>query len=145
MHHLAILNPSWKLLDKIINRQKTIESRRYKTRRDPWNKIQAGDTVFFKDAGKPVTLKAQVSKVIQYDHLTDPQRADIVEQYGGIGKICFKGIPQDVVERTKEKTYCILVFLDHPESIKPFEIDKTWYGNACAWICIDDIEKIRKK
>jgi hypothetical protein len=33
--------------------------------------------------------------------------------------------------------------LKYPKKILPFAIDKTWYGNACAWITIDDIEKIR--
>ncbi len=144
MHHLAILNKSRKLLDKILSGQKTIESRRYKTRRDSLNNIQSWDTVFFKNSGELVQIKATVSKVLQFSNLSESQRADLVSIYGGPGKICFTSSSQDVVARTQGKKYCILVFLSNPQSITPFDIDKTWFGISSARICIDDIEKIKK-
>jgi len=39
MDHVAIMNKKWKLIDSIIVGQKTIESRWYKFKRDPWNEI----------------------------------------------------------------------------------------------------------
>ena len=45
----------------------------------------------------------------------------------------------------KKKRYCILVFLKDVEKITPFEIDKTGYGNACAWISVEDIDTLRVK
>lgn len=41
MHHLAILKKSWPLIPKILNKQKTIESRWYKVKCAPWNKINS--------------------------------------------------------------------------------------------------------
>ena len=42
----------------------------------------------------------------------------------------------------KKKNYCILVFLTNVEEINPFNIDKTGFGNACAWITLPDVRSI---
>lgn len=70
MHHIAIMNPKV-LIDKILSGEKTIETRWYLNRRDPWNKIHTGDTVFFKDSGGLVRAKATVEKVLHFAKQTD--------------------------------------------------------------------------
>lgn len=142
MHHLAIMNPKRKLIPKILSRVKTIESRRYMMKVAPRNKIQSGDVIWFKDAGKSVTAAATVEKVLQYDHYTSAQLKEILDQYGGAGGIAFHSTLDEVYQWALPKKYCILIFLKDPKRISPFEIDKTWYGNACAWITVDDIKKI---
>lgn len=47
----------------------------------PWNKIKAGDTVYFKDSGSLVTVKANVSKVEQFADLDEKKRQDILKKY----------------------------------------------------------------
>ncbi|MDP3918408.1 MAG: hypothetical protein Q8Q35_00695, partial [Nanoarchaeota archaeon] len=84
MDHLAIMNKSWKLIPKILNRDKTIESRWYKNKVTPWNNIQKGDTVYFKDSGEPVTAKAEVSKVLQFENYTETELKEIIRLYAGI-------------------------------------------------------------
>src|SRR3989344_5229083 len=69
MNHVAIMNKSWGLLPKILSGEKTIESRFYKNRVAPWGKIKAGETVYFKNSGEPVTLRTKVEKIIQYEDL----------------------------------------------------------------------------
>ena len=54
MDHVAIMNKSWGLIPKILSGSKTIESRWYKTKRTPWDKIAKGDTVYFKNSGEQV-------------------------------------------------------------------------------------------
>ena len=63
MEHVAIMRNSWGLLSKIISGNKTIESRWYKTKYRPWGRIKSGDILYFKDSGKPVTVKAKVDEV----------------------------------------------------------------------------------
>lgn len=135
------MNPKWKLIPKILSWEKTIESRRYMMKIAPRNKIQAGDTVYFKDAGKEITALATVAKVLQFDNYTDEELHDILNNYADV--ISFHDPLDQVYQWTKLKKYCILIFLKHPKKIMPFAIDKTWYGNACAWISLPDIDKIR--
>ncbi|MGV8162111.1 MAG: ASCH domain-containing protein [Candidatus Nanoarchaeia archaeon] len=145
MDHIAIMNKSWKLIDKIISGQKRIESRWYKAKVAPWNRIKEGEVIYFKDAGEKITAKANVSKVLQFDNLTDEKIKEIIKGYGGEGKICFRGTPEEVFDFAKGKKYCILIFLEKPLRVVPFQVDKTGFGNACAWMCVEDIEKIRIK
>lgn len=142
MDHVAIMNKSWKLIDKIISHKKTIESRWYKVKVSPWNKINKGDFVYFKDAGEKVTAKAEVSKVLQFDNLTEEKIKDLINKYGGEGNICFSN-SENAFEWAKNKKYCVLIFLENPQRIIPFEIDKKGFGNACAWMTIKNIKDIK--
>ncbi|EKE29032.1 MAG: hypothetical protein ACD_2C00246G0004 [uncultured bacterium (gcode 4)] len=139
MHHIAILNPKWKLLEKIKSWEKTVESRWYKTKRNPWNNIIAGDTVYFKDAWKKVVLMAQVTRVLQFEDFGEAEFNVIIEKYGkSIALLNTSYFPW-----YSSKRYCILVFLSDPQEIIPFDINKTWFWIWCAWISIDDIDQIR--
>ena len=70
MDHVAIMKKSWKLTDKIISGKKIIESRWYKNKYTPWDKIKRGDMVYFKNSGEPVAIKALVTKVLQFSDST---------------------------------------------------------------------------
>jgi len=141
MHHIAIMRKSWGLLPKILSGEKKIESRWYMSRVAPWNRIKSGETVYFKDSGSPITLKAEVSKVIQFSDLTSNKVKEILSNYGS--KI---GIydTNKFFKRFKSKKYCILVFLKNPKEVKPFNIDKTGFGLMSAWISVEDVDRIKK-
>ena len=140
MDHLAILNKSWKLLDKILSGEKTIESRWYVTKRIPWNKIQKGETIYLKNSGEPVTAKATVEKVTQLE-LDKEKVLKLLKIYGlAIGIV--EGKIPEFYERFKDKKYCILINLKEPQKIEPFNIDKKGFGLMSAWITVKDIKEI---
>ncbi len=141
MEHLAIMKKSWGLLPKILNGEKKIESRWYLAKFAPWNKIKANEVIYFKNSGEPVTVKAEVEKVLQFEDYDDKQLKEILEIYGK--RICFNDPLSKVFEWAKKRKYCVLIFLKNPQKIEPFEIKKKGFGNACAWICVDDINKIK--
>ncbi len=143
MDHVAIMKKEWQLLPKILSDEKKIESRWYRTRRSPWNEIRSGDTVFFKDSGAPVTVKAQVTKVRQFEGLTASKVAGIIDQYGGAGGIGLADT-EKFKKLLRDKKYCLLIFFDHVESVTPFEIDKKGYGLQAAWLVTENIERLKK-
>lgn len=140
MHHLAILSKERKLLAKILSGEKTIESRWYKFPKTPYQKISAGDIIYFKESGAPVTAKAGVSKVLFFAALNQEKIIQILTEYGK--QIC---IPLSSADRHIGKNYCTLIFLKEVEAIPPFQINKSGYGNMTAWITIEDIERIKRK
>jgi len=142
MHHVAIMRKSWGLLPKILSGRKTIESRWYKNRYSPWNKIEKGDIVYFKNSGEPVTIEVEVSKVVQYSDLTPVRVKEILSKYGTKDGLGIDELDK-YYQMFKKKRYCLLVFLKNPRKINPFEIDKTGYGNMAAWISVDNINKIK--
>lgn len=140
MDHVAIMRKDWNLIDKIVNGKKTIESRWYKSRYAPWDRVHAGDTIYFKDSGSLITAKATVCDVKQFADYTDKQLRTLISNYGG--GICFTNGFNGAYAWTRDKKYCILIFLENPQRVQPFAIDKKGYGNACAWMCVGDIKNV---
>lgn len=140
MNHIAIMKKSWGLIAKIISGKKTIESRWYKNRIAPWDRISKGDTVYFKDPGEPVSAVATVSEVLQFDNLDGKQFSEIMAKYAD--DICLK--TRQYNEYYQSKNYCILIFLTNPQKLEePFNIDKSGYGISSAWMCIEDIRQVK--
>jgi ASC-1-like (ASCH) protein len=142
MEHIAIMRKSWRLTEKILTGKKKIESRWYKVKYRPWDAIEENETVYFKDSGNPVTIKAEVEKIIQFTGLVPEKVKEILDKYGRDDGIEEKDIA-DYYERFKNKRYCILVFLKNPKNIEPFNINKNGFGAMSAWITIDNVEKIK--
>ena len=143
MEHIAIMKKSWRLTEKILTGEKTAESRWYKTRRAPWNKIKAGDSIYFKNSGEKIKLKARVAKVIQFDDLNPIKRKEILTKYGksdlGAGDIM-----PEIKKYALNKNYCIIVFFNKVKRIEAFDIKKTGFGAMSAWITVDNIDIIKK-
>ena len=139
MEHLAILSKKRKLLGKILSGEKKIESRWYKFKKPPFDSIVQGDIIYFKESGCPVSAKALVKNIITYENLTSQRIIEIIREYGDL-----IGIDLRFAEEVKDKRFCILVFLENPQKIDPFEISKKGYGLMTAWITLDSINKLRK-
>lgn len=169
MDHVAIMKKSWGLTEKILSGEKKIESRWYLSRCAPWDRIKTGETVYFKNSGEPVTIKAKVAKVLQFADLSPKRVKEIFEKYGkddGLEVIKSQESSVDIVfssassEKTvptrsldsftayqlfKNKKYCLLIFLKNPVKIKPFNIDKTGFGSMSAWISVKSVDGIKNK
>ena len=143
--HVAIMCKSWGLTQKVLSGEKAIESRWYMNRYKPWGVINQGDTVYFKDSGEPVRLRATVDKIVQFENLTPQKVAAILKQYSHDGLGIDKNDIKLYFEMFKNKRYCLLVFLKDPRIVEPFEIDKSGFGNMAAWITVDRIDLIKKK
>ncbi len=142
MEHIALMRKTWRLTQKILSGKKKIESRWYKYRRIPWNRISAGDRVYFKDSGEPVTIRAEVAKALQFSDLNPEKVMEILKKYGkkdGIGR----NKMQKFFRIFKDRKYCILVFLKNPRRIEPFDIDKTGFGAMSSWVSIGNVNRIR--
>lgn len=143
MDHIAIMRKSWELTQKILTGEKTLEERWYKSRRAPWDMAKPGHIIYFKDSGEAVLIKAKITKVLQFENLTPEKSEEILKKYSyadlGGGEIT-----PEIREYVSNKNYCIIVFFDSVEKIKPFEIDKNGFGAMSAWICVDDVNKIKK-
>lgn len=133
MQHLAIMRKSWNLLPKILSGEKTIESRWYKNKYAPWDKIKKKDIVYFKNSGKPVFVEAKVADVLQFSSLNPEKVKKILAEYGSRDGI-FKNEMNKYYEMFKNKNYCLLVFLKNPKSIKQFDVDKKRFRR---YVCLD--------
>ena len=143
MDHIAIMKKSWGLTAKVLTGEKIIEERWYKTKRAPFNIAKPGDTIYFKDSGEPVSVRAKITKVLQFENLTPEKSEEIARKYSkaDLGQ---EEIPKEIKSYVSGKKYCIIVFFNNVEKIKPFEINKSGFGAMSAWLCVDNINKIKK-
>lgn len=142
MDHVAIMRKSWGLTQKILTGEKKIESRWYKFKHTPWGKIKKGETIYFKDSGEPVSIKAKVSKVLQFSDLGPRKVKKLLIEYREKDGLSKNDLPK-YHRMFKDKKYCLLIFLKEPTKIKPFSIDKAGYGTMAAWITVEDINRIK--
>lgn len=142
MDHVAIMKKSWKLIPKILDGRKTIESRWGVNKCSPWGKVKVGDKVYFKNSGEPVTVVAEVLEIKEFENLNIKKAREIFEKYGGDDGISIDDM-DTMVDWAKNKKYCTLIYLTKIKKVIPFEIDKTGFGMPCAWLTIDSIDKIK--
>jgi hypothetical protein len=137
------MRKSWGLTQKILTGHKKVESRWYKSRYAPWGRISSGETVYFKDSGEPVKIKAEVDRIMVFSDLTPDKVEEILNEYGKADGLGIGDIPR-FFEMFKDKNYCMLIFLKNPRRVEPFDIDKTGFGAMSSWLIVDDVNRIRK-
>jgi ASC-1-like (ASCH) protein len=136
------MKKSWGLTEKILSGEKKIESRWYMSKSAPWDRISEGDTVYFKNSGEPVRIRAQVEKVLQFSNLNPQKVKEILDEYGGLDGIEMSDL-EKFFNLFKNKKYCMLIFLKGAKEIEPFNINKKGFGSMSAWIVTDDLDKIK--
>ncbi|KKS33218.1 MAG: hypothetical protein UU93_C0001G0049 [Candidatus Amesbacteria bacterium GW2011_GWA2_42_12] len=120
MDHVAIMNKKFgDLIAKILSGEKRIESRWSKNKIAPWGKVHPNDVIYFKQPGGNVEAKAEVEIVRQFE------RKDFNE-----ARKLFS-VPD---AWTKNKNYCVLMWLKNPKKVSPFRINKSGFGSAAAWL-----------
>jgi len=105
-------------------------------------RIKNSETIYFKDSGKPVSIKAKVEKIITFSNLTPKKIKQILKKYAKDDGID-KNQLSKFFKRFKDKKYCLLIFLKEPKKIKPFYINKKGFGMMSAWLVVEDINKIK--
>lgn len=142
MIHIAIMKKSWRLTAKILTGEKKIETRWYKVKASPWDKVSPGDQIYFKDSGDPISVKATVSKVEQFENLNESSRVDILKKYAS-SDLGTEEIPRQISEYIANKRYCIIIHLINPAVVsKPFRINKKGFGSMSSWLCVEDINQV---
>lgn len=142
MEHIAILTKKLHFDQKILAGEKTIESRWYVNRIAPWDRIKAGETLYFKNCGEPVTLKATVAKVMQFEGLDEAKVRDLLKKYGK--QICITD-PEGWIPELIKKNYCILIWLKDAIAVKPFYINKSGFGISSAWLTVKRVSLLMNK
>ncbi|HCC06844.1 MAG TPA: hypothetical protein DEP72_01580 [Clostridiales bacterium] len=147
MEHIIFMNKKTDdFLKRIVTGEKPIESRWYKHKYAPWDRIKAGETVYFKNSGEKVTVRAVVKEIMQFENLDEEKIEKIWNAYGKEINPITKDMKSTIgLEKAKPYKYCVLVWVKDVKEIEPFAIDKTGYGNMAAWIVVDDVNKIRVK
>lgn len=120
MDHIAVMSKHWKW--------KQIESRWLVNKSAPWGKVSKGETIYFKDSGGPIKVKAKVNEIKEFEREDFEKPIEIMNKY------------LDANKWAKGKRYCVLIWLGRPTYVNPFRIAKQ---SRAGWLSIEDIDILR--
>ena len=129
MVHIAVLLKPY--LDLIIAGRKTIECRLTMQARDPYERIEAGERIYFKQSAGPYGATAVVEHVIFEDRLSPKRVLEIKRDYNE--QICGD---QAFWNYKRNSGFCTLIWLkdvapiDTGPQIRPLQ--------GVAWLCLED-------
>lgn len=116
MNHLAIMD-NVEYIDKIVNKEKIIESRFSKNRISPYKTIKPNDIVYLKVSGNnEILAKFEVEKVLFFENF---EILDIKHKYNEF--IC---APDSYYLKKKDSKYATLIYIKNSCLIKKTKITK---------------------
>lgn len=126
MNHLAVVRKPF--LDLILEGKKTIDSRWTQNRTAPFWKVKRGDTIYFKETGKPACATANVAEV-RFMKVTPDIAEKIRIKFGK--ELCADMF--DNWEDLRHMNFVTLVFLRDVKPIEPLRI--SCYSRN-GWVCL---------
>jgi ASC-1-like (ASCH) protein len=127
-YHLVILKKPY--LDMILEGQKRIELRLYKSKHPAFGRVFAGDKLFLKISSGPVCATATVEKVKAFENLTPGRIRSLKKQYNH--EI---GGDHEHWQSKMDSKYCLLVWLKDIKTIQPVRIRKKDWR---AWVVLTE-------
>jgi hypothetical protein len=142
MDHVVYLDASAKELELLLSTKKTMIIRGATGRKLPYGRVHQNDVLYFinNNAEGLVRASAIVKSVLNSDKLTEEESAQLVDRYQNKLQLTKKQY-----DRWAGKRYLVLIEIGDVESIEPFRIDKSDYGNMDDWLPVEQIEKVRIK
>jgi ASC-1-like (ASCH) protein len=127
--HIAVLLQQY--LDLVLEGSKTVECRLTMQARDPYERIEAGERIYFKQSSGPYRAMATVDHALFERDLT-PKRVEAIRRDYNHA-ICGD---KSFWQRKRDSSYCTLIWLrdvmpvDSGPAIRPLQ--------GVAWLCLDE-------
>jgi len=139
--HVVYLDAKAEELEKILSMEKIMIIRGAAGRKLPHGRVNPGDLLYFinNNAEGEVKARAVVSSVFNSDKMTEEESIALVEKNQNKLKLSEKQF-----NKWAGKRYLVLIELREVESIVPFSIDKSGFGNMDDWLPVEKIERVRK-
>lgn len=140
MDHVVYLDAKAAELKKLLDGSKSMIIRGAAGRKMPYGRVNTADMLYFmeNDGSGDVRARAEVIEVLNSDKMTKEESAALVETH------------QESLQLTKEqqkrwagKRYLVLITVSDVQSVDPFSVDRSGYGNMDDWLPVGDIENVR--
>lgn len=135
MVHLVYCDDKEKVLEKILNGQKTMIIRGAAGRKIPHSRVFDNETIYFMKKGTGlISAKANVTSVQNYSKLSLEDSLEIIQNNQSKLNLSDKQI-----KRWNKKCLCLIEF-DNVSEIEPLEFDHQ--SNMDDWLIIEKIEDV---
>lgn len=141
MDHIVYVDVKAKELSKLISGEKKMIIRGAAGRKLPHGRIDAGDWLYLieNDGSGLVKAKCQVKSAFSSEKMSKDESIALVNENQPKLQLTAAQI-----KRWAGKRYLVLIEVDQIESLTPFEIDKSDYGNMDDWLLVQAIESVKK-
>ena len=141
MDHVVYVDAKSNEMEKILDKTKKMIIRGAAGRKMPHGRVNVGDKLYFINNNGEGIIKASsiVDSVYNSEKMSKEESTNLVHEN------------QDKLQLTEQqfkrwagKRYIVLISVENVESLDPFEIDKSDYGNMDDWLSVEDIENVKK-
>lgn len=142
MDHVVYIDYKARELDHLKSGEKNMIIRGAMGRKFPYNAVNADDVLYLienKGDGM-IKSKAMVKQVFNSDKLTPEESESLVME--NQDKL---QLDENLFKRFAGKRYIVLITITDFETLEPFKIDRSDYGNMDDWLPVGNIEKVKIK
>ncbi|MDW7650279.1 MAG: hypothetical protein SCK29_05525 [Bacillota bacterium] len=139
MDHVVYLDAKAGELENLLSGAKSMIIRGAAGRKMPYGRVEVGDHLYFinNNAEGTIRAKASVNTVLNSDKMDQEQSVAFVRENQDKLKLTDKQF-----QRWAGKRYLVLIEVENVIELKPFEIDRSNYGNMDDWLPVKDINKV---
>lgn len=136
MQHLAVFTKG--VIDQILAKQKTIESRFSKFQFAPYKRVRRGDEIFMKESGGRVRGKFTAANVLFFSELNPKKLGDLRREYEEELKV-----DKSFWQNKKDSKYATLIFVKDSEPLaNPILLEK---HDKRAWVILSDVPGVSSR
>ncbi len=140
MDHVVFVDVKAGELAAIISGKKTMIIRGATGRKMPYGRVNGGDTLYFieNDGSGLVRANATVTFVINSEKMAKDESIAMVQGHQVKLQLTSKQFA-----RWAGKRYIVLIEIGDAESLEPFTVDKSNYGNMDDWLPVGRISEVK--
>lgn len=141
MDHIVYLDANAKELELLLSGKKQMIIRGATGRKLPYGRVNLQDKLYFinNNAEGMARARATVKSVLNSDQLTEEESAKLIDHNQDKLRLTPKQY-----KRWAGKRYLVLIEVSNVESIEPFGIDKSEFGNMDDWLLVEQIDKVKR-
>lgn len=141
MDHVVYVDAKSNEMEKILNKTKKMIIRGAAGRKMPYGRVSPGDQLYFINNNGESIIKAtaEVNDAFNSEKMSKEDSTNLVRE--NQDKLQLTDMQ---FKRWAGKRYIVLISVENVESVNPFEIDKSNYGNMDDWLLVEDIENVKK-
>jgi hypothetical protein len=141
MDHVVYLDKKADELSSLLSGDKKMIIRGATGRKLPYGRVNPGDILYLivNDGSGLIRARGEVSSVINSKKMTSEQSTALVEEHQELLQLS-----EAQFKRWAGKRYLVLISVVKVESLAPFLIDKSGYGNMDDWLPVESIDKVKR-
>jgi hypothetical protein len=140
MDHVVYLDTAAAEMANLISGKKTMIVRGATGRKMPYGRVNPGDQLYFlnNDGEGWVRAAARVKGVLNSAALSGEEAVKLIVDHQDKLQLSAKQ-----TQRWGGKRYLILIEVEQVETVAPFQVDKSNFGNMDDWLPVGDIAGVR--